>query len=613
MNDLGSLPLRAFSPKFGRGPFSYGMTLYKGGNVFEDVGSAVSDVGQSVANVVSDVGTSIDNAVIQPAIDDPAGTVVKIGAIALAPATGGASLYAIPAYTAAKAVAAGVPLEDVAKMTAISAAAAYAGVSVADYVGTLAEFGTDIGSQQTAMLAQQNIGIGTGNALSTAAGQVAGGAASGAISSGATGGDIGQGLLGGAVNAGISAGVNAGVNAGAGLFNNIATGSTNTGTTGMDETLFGPSYAELGYDPYANLNAGDVEAQQGGFYGGPGYGYQPENPYTNMSDAELTAALASQNGGDSSTAMNLIKQYGAQAVKALLGGAGTAAQRGALGLGQQGGLLGAAGNYALSGYQLNRLQDVYGQNVAGQQAATKTAQQQASFTPVGMTTAFGQSNFAFDPATGKLVSAGYTPTSQVAGQVQNLFGMGASALPTTTDTQAVQQQYIAAQQGLLAPGREQQQAQLRNRQYQRGTTGLATGGTMAGYAPNAQGLMATNPEMAALYNAQAQQDAQLAANAPTYAQNLLNQQIATGTGLFGAANTLEGYAQQPLSLSTALGTAGATAGAKAGYYGLLGNQGALQTQLQGQQANIYGIGQQIGTAANPLLNAAGSVISKWLA
>lgn len=632
-----TLPINAFSPRAG-GPFAYGMTLEGGGggNVIESIGGAISDAGQSVANVVSDVGTTIDDAVIQPAIDDPVGTAVKIGAIVAAPATGGASLYAIPAYTAAKAIAAGVPLEDVAKMTAISAAATYAGVELADYVGTLAEFGTDIGSQQTAMLAQQNIGIGTGNALSTAAGQVAGGAASGALTSGATGGDIGQGLLSGAVNAGIGAGVNAGVNAGAGLLNGANFGSTNTGTTGMDETLFGPSYAELGYDPYANLNAGDVEAQQGGYYGGPGYGYQPENPYTNMSDAQIASEIANtpsfiSSGLDSGTITNLIKQYGTQAVKSLIG-AGTSATTNAARRAQlkaQGytdaqinametgtGLLGAGANYALNQSQLSQLRGAYGQNVAGQQAATTTAQQQASFTPVGMTTAFGQSNFAFDPTTGKLTSAGYTPTSQVAGQVQNLFGLGAQALPTTTNTQALQEQYIAQQQGLLAPGREQQLAQAQNRQYQRGTTGLATGGTRAGYAPNAQGLMATNPEMQALYNARAQQDAQLAANAPTYAQNLLNAQISTGTGLFGAANTLEGYAQQPLSLSTALGTAGATAGAKSGYYGLLGNQGALQTQLQGNLANIYGQGATLGSAVSPLVTAAGqglgSVIGNWL-
>ena len=324
--------------------------------------------------------------------------------------------------------------------------------------------------------------------------------------------------------------------------------------------------------------------------------------------ADILTAAATSAGVTPSSIMGLVQKYGPTVAKSLLGnatgGKGT--------LGTTGGLLGAAGNYALSGYQLGQLQNAYNQNVTAQQAATKTAQQQAAFTPVGMTTAFGQSNFQFDPNTGQLTSAGYTASPEVAAQRQRLFGLGSEALPTTTDTQAIQQQYIEQQQGLLAPGREQQLAQLRNRQYQRGTTGLATGGTMAGYAPNAQGLMATNPEMAAFYNAQAQENARLAANAPTYAQNLLNAQIATGTGLFGAANTLEGYAQQPLSLSTALGTAGATAGAQAGRLGLLGNTGALATQLQGQQANIYGVGQQISTAANPLLNAAGGVISEWL-
>lgn len=327
--------------------------------------------------------------------------------------------------------------------------------------------------------------------------------------------------------------------------------------------------------------------------------------------ADILTAAATSAGVTPSSIMGLVQKYGPTVAKSLLGSA--TGGKGASGtLGTTGGLLGAAGNYALSGYQLGQLQNAYNQNVTAQQAATKTAQQQAAFTPVGMTTAFGQSNFQFDPNTGQLTSAGYTASPEVAAQRQRLFGLGSEALPTTTDTQAIQQQYIAQQQGLLAPGREQQLAQLRNRQYQRGTTGLATGGTMAGYAPNAQGLMATNPEMAAYYNSLAQQDAALAANAPTYSQNLLNSQIATGTGLFGAANTLEGYAQQPLGLSSSLGTAASTAGAKAGYYGLLGNQAALQTQLQGQQANIYGVGQQISTAANPLLNAAGGVISEWL-
>ena len=622
------LPINAFSPRGGRGPFSHGMTLEGGGGIpiVSDVVNAVSDVGEAIGGAIGDVGSFIDDAVIQPAIEDPLGTVVKIGAIAAAPVTGGTSLYAIPAYTATKAIAAGVPIDDVAKMAAISAAATYAGVSVADYVGTLAEFGTEIGSQQTAMLAAQNAGIGTGSAISTGIGQVAGGAVGGGVGTGLMGGDVGQGFLGGAVNAGIGAGVGGLVDAGLGLFN-----QTNTGSTQMDE-LFGPTYDELGYTPGGFSDFGSYP----GFMEDIGLGGSSSG-LTDLSGESGTRFLESlglagnTTGFDTNTLVNLTKQYGTQAVKSLLGsasgGASAAARR--TQLRSQGytdaqidtilgttGLLGAGANYFLTANQLGKLDTAYSQNVAAQQAATQQAQQQASFTPVGMTTAFGQSNFQFDPTTGKMTAAGYTPTAQVAGQVQNLFGLGAQALPTTADTQAVQQQYMAQQQGLLAPGREQQLAQLRNRQYQRGTTGLATGGTMAGYTPNAQGLMATNPEMAAYYNAQAQQNAQLAANAPTYAQNILNQQIATGTGLFGAANTLEQYAQQPLSLSASLGTAGAGAGAKAGYYGLLGAQGAQATQLQGQLAGIYGQGAALGSVVNPLVTAAGqgvgAVLGNWL-
>jgi hypothetical protein len=616
-----TLPIRAFSPRGGNSPFARGMTLEGGPDPFSGVTDFVSDVG----NAIGDVGSFIDENVLQPAVQDPVGTVVKIGAIAAAPVTGGASLYAIPAYTAAKALAAGVPLEDAAKMSAISAAAAYAGVSVADYVGTMAEFGTEIGSQQTAMLAAQNVGIGTGNAVSTAVGQVAGGAAGGALATGVTGGDIGAGLLGGAVNAGIGAGVGATVDTGAGLFN-----QTNTGSTNMDE-LFGPTYQELGYNPTQFTDSGAYP----GFMADIGL----DGSSSGLTDLSGTAGSSlldslglntNNTGFDTTTLSNLTKQYGTQAVKALLGSAGgtsgaaRTAQLKAQGYTQaqidamQGatGLLGAGANYFLTQNQLGNLSSAYGQNVAGQQQATQQAVNQAGFTPVGMTTAFGQSNFGFDPTTGKLTSAGYTPTSQVAGQVQNLFGLGAEALPTTANTQDVQNQYISQQRGLLAPGREQQLAQLQNRQYQKGTTGLATGGTMAGYAPNAAGLMATNPEMAAYYNSLAQQDAQLAANAPTYAQNQLNAQIATGTGLFGAANTLEGYAQQPLSLSANLGTAASNAGAKAGYYGLLGNQGALSTQLQGQMANIYGQGAAIGSVVNPLVSLAGqgvgAALGNWL-
>jgi hypothetical protein len=586
---------------------------------------AVEDVG----GFIGDAGAVIDQNVLQPALQDPVGTIVKVGAIAAAPATGGASLYAIPAYTATKAIAAGVPIEDVAKMTAISAAATAAGVSVADYVGTLAEFGTEIGSQQTAMLAAQNAGIGTGGAASTAIGQVAGGAAGGAIGTGLAGGDVGQGLLSGATNAALAQGVNLGVDAAGNLLSNIGSNvptGTTTGTTGMDETLFGPTYAELGYDPFANI--GDVEAQLGGFYGGgtaPTATILPGELGDIILDANGNVVLSSgadiqaaqSLGFDTTTLTNYAKQFGTAALRSLLGTRGGSAAGGAAGgTGTQGGLFNAGANYFLSDAARRAIQAASQQSTAQQLAATQQAQQAATFRPVGVTTAFGQSQFQFDPTTGQLVSAGYTATPEVAAQRQRLFGLGAEALPTTADTRAIQEQYIAEQQGLLAPGREQQLAQLRNRQYQTGRTGLATGGTVAGYAPGQAGLMQTNPELAAYYNSIAQQNAALAANAPTYAQDLLNKRIATGTGLFTQAGQLESMAQQPLTLGTGLGTAAATAGRNVGLLGLSGTQGASQTQLYGNIASASGqLGQMQGllNGVSPYLQQAGeSIIKNWL-
>ena len=573
---------------------------------------AVEDVG----GFIGDAGEVIDKNVLQPALQDPVGTAIKIGAIAAAPATGGTSLYAIPAYTATKAIAAGVPIEDVAKMTAISAAATAAGVSVADYVGTLAEFGTEIGSQQTAMLAAQNVGIGTGGALSTAAGQVAGGAVSGAIGAGASGGDIGQGLLSGATNAAIGQGVNLGVDAGANLFNQ------NTGSTGMDGLFnttgedfnMGGIFSGTGEDFNMGGNPNIIPGELGDIF------QDAQGNIILSSGADIQAAQSL--GFDSTTLTNYAKQFGTQALRALLtsrGGSGAGGAGGNTGLG---GLLGGGVNAYFSAQQRQAIQNAYNQQSQQVAQAAARAQQQATFKPVGITTAFGQSQFQVDPTTGQLVSAGYTATPEVAAQRERLFGLGAQALPTTADTQTIQQQYIAQQQGLLAPGREQQLAQLRNRQYQRGTTGLATGGTVAGYAPNAAGLMATNPEMAAYYNALAREDATLSANAPTYAQNLLNAQINTGTGLFGAANTLEGYARQPLALSTDLAKAQAASGAYAGQLGLTGQRQAAQLAAEGSllgNAAMQGTYNQLGQVATGVGNTVGGIFSQipaiqnWLA
>jgi len=188
--------------------------------------------------------------------------------------------------------------------------------------------------------------------------------------------------------------------------------------------------------------------------------------------------------------------------------------------------------------------------------ATQQATAGSQFRPVGVTTRFGSSNFQIDPATGQLVSAGYTAAPEITSAQNQLLKLGAGYL--AQNPQDVAQQYMQNQLALLAPSREQQSAQLMNQLQNTGRTGLSV----------AQGgnLMSANPEMAALANARSLQDLQLAANAQQAGQ----QNVLFGTGLFGQAGTLENMAQQPFTLGTGLGTSISGAGANAGRLGLTG-------------------------------------------
>jgi hypothetical protein len=145
-------------------------------------------------------------------------------------------------------------------------------------------------------------------------------------------------------------------------------------------------------------------------------------------------------------------------------------------------------------------------------------------------------------------------------QIQGLAGQYLGESP-----EAVRQRYVEQQNALLAPGQEQQLAGIRNRLFQTGRGGLATGATEAG------GLAATNPEMAAYYNALANQQRQIAAGADQAAQ----QQIQFGQGLasqayspftagFGAQGAVEQAGQQPLTLAQDIARLQAASGATQG-------------------------------------------------
>jgi hypothetical protein len=77
-------------------------------------------------------------------------------------------------------------------------------------------------------------------------------------------------------------------------------------------------------------------------------------------------------------------------------------------------------------------------------AETKAAKDAAQFRPVGMTTRFGTSQFNFDPATGRLTSAGYNLTPDVKAQQDRLMALSNQGL---TQAEAAQQQFAPLQTG----------------------------------------------------------------------------------------------------------------------------------------------------------------------
>lgn len=270
-----------------------------------------------------------------------------------------------------------------------------------------------------------------------------------------------------------------------------------------------------------------------------------------------------------------------------------------------------------------------GTNYAANQAANAATQsanqaaQMAQFRPVGVTTRFGKSGFNYDPS-GRLVGAGYQVAPDVAAAREGLLGLAGTGIGQAQAVQAFQpnvntaaqglfnlgqgyiaqtpqaqaQQYMTQQQQLLAPGREQALANLTNQQQQQGRLGLATGATTAGYTAGAPGLAATNPQMAAYYNAQAQQDAQLAAQAQMAGQ----QQAQFGQGLMTGGLNLagQGFGLQTQALAPYTQyMQGATNIENQGLNALtqgasLGSLGASQAQAA---ANQYAAGQTTANAA----------------
>ena len=241
-------------------------------------------------------------------------------------------------------------------------------------------------------------------------------------------------------------------------------------------------------------------------------------------------------------------------------------------------------------------------------AANQYAPQQ-QFQPVGVTSRFGSTTAPKYDAQGRLISVGYQAAGDVAAQRDRLLSLSNQALPTTTNTEQATQQYYDQLQALQRPTDELTLAQLQNRLQATGRGGLAFGATSGMGGSNA--LMATNPELAAYYNALAQRQSQQALTAQDVAQQRLTQQIATSGTLFGQARDFETAAQQPLQLSSQFGqqaTAGSTNVARsqleaAGLAARLQSQGALgvNAAATGAAAGVApAIGNILGTAIGNL-------------
>lgn len=300
---------------------------------------------------------------------------------------------------------------------------------------------------------------------------------------------------------------------------------------------------------------------------------------------------------------------------------------------------------------------VFGGGGGGVQAPDYSAQIQAlkdaaaksatlgQFKPVTVTTSFGTPQYTYD-ASGQLTGANYTAApwlqslqqgsqnlasgyqtqqaraladlqglqtaQQAYGATGGLYSAAQQALPTSYDTTQATQDYYNQMQALAAPEREQALAKTRQGLFNTGRQGLAIGATQAG------GQLATNPEMAAYYNAIAKQDATNALNAKSQALADLQARTSMAQGLYGTAGaqgtlggsiqnqyyqnlaasqvpttvnlanlgTMEGYAQQPLTLGQNLGTSAMGGGQYAGNMLYQGAQGAADLGAAQERARV---------------------------
>ena len=348
---------------------------------------------------------------------------------------------------------------------------------------------------------------------------------------------------------------------------------------------------------------------------------------TELTAQQTLALIGAEQAAGMTAAETLAAIQAEQAAAGASGGIAGAGAAGAVGAGAAG-----AGAGALTAAELGKLGLIQGglglaggllQGQSAKGAAETLAAQQAAlaektlgmgkFQPVGVTTRFGTSAFKTDPVTGAITPS-YTLSSEAQAYQDALARMGTQSLTAGQglmnlgqqyigeSPEAVRQRYMETQLATLAPSQAQTLAEIRNRLQQTGRGGFATGAT----APEAGGLLATSPELAAYYNSLADTQRKLAAQAEQQYQGQVNfgQGLLTGAAkpfesIFGAQKSVETAGQQPLGLSMDFANLVAQRGADQARNYATAMGASYQTQAQANAYNPYATAFQ-GAANNPL-------------
>ena len=210
---------------------------------------------------------------------------------------------------------------------------------------------------------------------------------------------------------------------------------------------------------------------------------------------------------------------------------------------------------------------------------TAKAMEMAQFQPYSIRTGSGRT--FFDQAKGV---AGYALSPELQAMQQSAYGkMGDVVGSIATSPEAAAAQYVAQQQGLLAPQRQQEDIALRQQQLQRGRIGLGISSEAAGAGTGGM----VNPEQFQRDRARALADAQIAAqgtqqgmaqqaNQAQLAQSLYNMGVAPENMGLNLMNAGMNYGQT--SASAGLNQANLYNQGMQNYYG--GMLGAAQTGMQ---------------------------------